>query len=342
MFRHLLHRWLLTALFTSVYSISSAAVATQATLVSVQALGDLVVQAEREAPASALSLNESRLSAEVTAVIESIPVQVGEVVEAGAVLVQLDPRDYELALKRNLAALQSVQARIKLAEFQLRRARELFTKKFASEDTLIQRETELTVLQAELASAQIQVDSARRDLAKCRITAPFQAIIKDRKGQLGELAAPGTPLLSVIDVAHIEVTARVQPKDGVLLESAEAISFVAPRQDYPVRLLRLSPAIDPATRTREARLAFSGVSAAPGTEGRLVWRAKESLLPADLISRRNGRLGVFIAEHDKARFVVLEQAQEGRPVPVVMPAETRIILDGRFELQDGQDISLKP
>ncbi|MBU1191734.1 MAG: efflux RND transporter periplasmic adaptor subunit [Gammaproteobacteria bacterium] len=329
-------------MFTSICSISSAAVATQTTLVSVQPLGDLVVQAIREAPASAISLNESRLSAEVTAVIETIPVQVGEVVEAGALLVQLDPRDYELALKRSQAALQSVQARIKLAEFQLKRARELFSKKFASEDTLIQRETELTVLQAELASAQIQVDSARRDLEKCRITAPFRAIINDRIGQQGELATPGTPLLSVIDVAHIEIAAQVQPKDGVLLESAEAITFAAPHQDYPVRLLRLSPAIDSATRTREARLAFMGDSAAPGTEGRIVWQAMESLLPADLISRRNGKLGVFVAEQDKARFIVLEKAQEGRPVSVALPVDTRIILDGRFGLQDGQDISLKP
>jgi hypothetical protein len=126
------------------------------------------------------------------------------------------------------------------------------------------------------------------------------------------------------------------------LESAESITFAAPRQDYPVRLQHLSPAIDPATRTREARLVFTGDSAAPGTEGRIVWRAMDSLLPADLISRRNGKLGVFVAEHDKARFIVLDEAQEGRPVPVAMPAETRIILDGRFELQDGQDISLKP
>ncbi len=342
MFRYPLH-WLFLLTIAGVCSISSAAdVPPQSTAVSVQVLSELVVQAEREAPASAISLNESRLSAEVTAVIETIPVQVGEVVDADALLLQLDPRDYELALKRSTAALQSVQVRIKLAEFQLKRARDLYTKKFASEDTVIQRETELLVLQAELAGAQAQVDSARRDMAKCRVTAPFRAIIKERSAHLGELAVPGTPLLSVIDVAHIEVSAQVQPKDGALLESANSITFAAPRQSYPLRLLRLSPAIDSATRTREARLAFTGDSAPPGTEGRIVWRAMESLLPADLISRRNGKLGVFVAEHDKARFVVLEDAQEGRPVPISMPPATRIIVDGRFSLQDGQGISLKP
>lgn len=347
MFRHLLQRWFFTWLTLGVCAgigtISLAADSTQqAVMVSAQSLSELIVQAEREAPASTLSLNESRLSAQVTAVIEAIPVQVGEVVNAGALLVQLDPRDYELALKRSMAALQSSQARIKRAEFQLKRARELHSKKFASEDTLIQRETELNVLQAELASAQSQVESARRDLAKCSVTAPFRAIIRARNGQQGELAVPGTPLISVIDAAHIEVSAQVQPKDGALLESAESVVFAAPRLDYPVHLLRLSPAIDSATRTREARLAFTGDSAPPGTEGRIVWRTKEPLLPADLISRRDGRLGIFVAEHGKARFVLLDKAQEGRPAPVYLPSDTRVIVDGRFGLQDGQGISLKP
>lgn len=310
--------------------------------VSVNILSELVVRAEHDAPAATLSLNQSRLSAEVTALIEAIPAQVGMQVEAGALLVQLASRDYELALKRSMAALQSVQARIKLAEFQHQRARELYTKKFASEDTLTQRATELTVLKAELAAAQAQLDSARRDLEKCRISAPFRAIIMERNAQLGELAVPGTPLVAVIDVEHLEVSAQIQTKDAIALESAAAVAFVAPGQAYPVRVLRLSPAVAANTRTREARLAFTTDSAPPGTEGRIVWRGVQPLLPAEFISRRNGRLGVFIAQQDQARFVVLEQAQEGRLAPIDMPLDTRVILDGRFGLQDGQSITLKP
>ena len=314
----------------------------QPAVISVKPLSELVVQAEHDAPASTLSRNESRLSAEVTAVIESIPAQVGMLVEAGALLVQLESRDYELALKRSAATLQSVQARIKLAEFQHQRARELYTKKFASEDTLTQRATELTVLKAELAGAQAQLDSARRDLEKCRITAPFRAVVMERMAQLGELAVPGTPLVALIDVEHLEVSAQIQTKDAASLESATAVSFVAPGQNYPVRLLRLSPAVDSSTRTREARLAFITDSAPSGTEGRIAWRGLQQLLPAQFLSRRDGRLGVFIAERDLAHFVVLEQAQEGRPVPIDLPLDSRIILDGRFGLQDGQSISLKP
>ncbi|HEY9199909.1 MAG TPA: biotin/lipoyl-binding protein, partial [Gammaproteobacteria bacterium] len=137
-----------------------------------QPLSAVRVQAEREAPAAALSLNESRIASEVTARVRAIPVQVGEEVEADAVLVELEPQDAELALQRAQAALDSVQARIRLAEFQLQRARELHKRNFASEDTLTQRETELDVLRAERAGAEAQVASARRELAKCTVRAP--------------------------------------------------------------------------------------------------------------------------------------------------------------------------
>lgn len=321
---------------------SLAAVAQEPQPVTWKPLAELIVQAEHEAPAAALSLNESRIASEVTARVQAIPVEIGAVVEAGSVLVELDPRDAELALERAQAALTSVQARIRHAEFQLQRARELHKRNFASEDTLTQRETELDVLRAERAGAEAQLASAQRELDKCTVRAPYRAIVHARQAQVGELATPGTPLLTLIDVSRIEVSAQIQPKDGASLQVAQDIRFVAPGGEHPLRLLRISPAIDRATRTQEARLAFGAEPAAPGTEGRIRWHGDGNLLPAELLSRRAGRLGVFVADGDTARFVALEQAQEGRPAAVDLAPDTRIIVEGRFALQDGQTIVPKP
>lgn len=324
----------------SLFLLSSVAAAADVPhAVTWQPLGELLIQAQHEAPAAAQSLNESRIASEVTAVVRTLPVQVGEVVEAGATLVELDPRDAQLALDRAQAALAAAQARIRLAEFQLQRARELHERNFASADTLTQRETELALAQAERAAATAQVASAQRDLDKCTIRAPYRAIVHARSAQLGELAAPGSPLLTLIDVSRIEVSAQIQPQDSASLQAADDILFVAPGTRYAVRLLRISPAIDRATRTQEARLPFSGQAAPPGTEGTIRWQGETNLLPADLLSRRNGRLGVFVADGDTARFAVLEQAQEGRPVAVTLAPATRVIVDGRFSLQDGVKIA---
>jgi RND family efflux transporter MFP subunit len=320
---------------------AAAEAARESIAVTLQPLRELFVYAEREAPAAAVSLNESRIAAEVSAVVLDIPVHVGETVQRGAVLVRLDPRDHELALQRAQAALHSVQARIRLAEFQLERARELHKRNFASEDTLTQRTTELDVLRAERAAAVAQIEGARRDLDKCTLIAPFDAIVQARSAQVGELAAPGAPLLTLIDTSRIEISAQIQPRDGASLEAAGEIQFVTAGGSLPALLLRISPAIDRGMRTREARLAFAEGGAPPGSEGTLRWRAAEPLLPAELLSRRDGRLGVFVAAGDVARFVALEQAQEGRPAPVTLAPATPIILEGRFGLQDGDRISVR-
>ena len=59
------------------------------------------------------------------------------------------------------------------------------------------------------------------------------------------------------------------------------------------------------------------------------------MLPSNLISRRNGVLGVFVLDAGKARFEPLPGAQEGRPAQSMLPASSRVITLGRERLQDG-------
>ena len=102
-----------------------------------------------------------------------------------------------------------------------------------------------------------------------------------------------------------------------------------------MKLLRLSPVINSQGRTRQARFAFTSDAPAVGRSGELVWRVGEGMLPSNLISRRNGVLGVFLLDEGKARFEPLPGAQEGRPVSVNLPANTFVITLGRERLQDG-------
>jgi hypothetical protein len=65
------------------------------------------------------------------------------------------------------------------------------------------------------------------------------------------------------------------------------------------------------------------------------------MLPSNLISRRNGVLGVFVLGSNKARFVPLPNAQEGRPASVDLPDSTLVITMGRERLQDGALVSVQ-
>lgn len=307
-----------------------AATASPAAIVA-RPLSELAIYPERTAPAQSLAPNESKLSAEVAARILALPYDVGQTVRKGEVVARLDARDFELAVAKTRAGITAAEARIALAESQLKRAKALEQQKFIAEEVVTQRETELAVQRAELAVQQTNLASARRDLDKTMVRAPFDAIVKQRHAGVGELAAPGAALVTLVDRAQPEVSAQVQWTDSQSLRDTNGAVFSADVQ-YPLKLTRISPAVDRQSRTVEARLAFQGRAAPPGTSGRLVWRDARPHVPAEYVVRREGVLGVFVIAGNAPKFVPLPDAQEGRPAAVALPPDAKIVTDGRNTL----------
>ena len=328
------------SLFFIFWLIGATSAGAQAITVTTQAFSDVGIYPQRNAFATVISLNNSRISAEVTARVVEIPVEVGQIVRKGATLARLDSRDYALAAERAKAALDAARSTHRLAVRQLERARTLVDEGFISPEALNQRETEVSTATAHLKTAEADLASARRNVKKCLIRAPFKAIIKERLGQVGEIATPGAPLVRILDASRIEVSARVQPADADELQSSKNIMFETRKKRLPLILRRIVPALDERERSQEARLRFRKSSALPGAQGRVVWRSPQAHLPPDLVLRRGGKLGVFVAADGKAKFVPIPQAQEGRPVPAGLAMDAAIIIEGRYRLQDGDAVSI--
>lgn len=312
-----------------------AALAPAQPALTLATLGELALRPERNAPAAVIGRHEARISAEVAATIQALPVEVGQSVAAGALIVRLDPRDAALALERAEAALAQAEARLAQADAQLQRAQTLRERNFYSPEALTLRETERTAAVADARAARASRDTARRALDKHSLRAPFAGVVRERPAQLGELAAPGSVLLTLVAAGDPEVAAQLQPQDVEVVAQAGEWQFEAAGVRHPLRLIRVSPAMNPESRSVEARFAFAAAAPAIGQSGRLLWRESRPWLPADLLVRRDGRYGVFAAVDGKARFHVLPGASEGRPALVDLPDDTRIVVQGRHALQDG-------
>lgn len=298
----------------------------------------VAIRVQREAPAQVRSINESRLAAEIAARIVDIRVQVGQRVGRGDVLVRLDDGDLRLALARAEAGLAQARARTELAGKQLVRARELRSQGFVSPDALQQRETELSLALADEKAAEVAVDTARRQVAKAVVYAPFAGVVRERSGQVGEMAAPGSPLLTLVDAQQVEIAAQVQSRDAASLGGAEVV-FESPQGRFPLVLLRVSPVITPETRHIEARFAWRKAGLPPGSEGRITWFDSQQFVPAHLVVRRGDAYGVFVDDGGVARFRALPGAEEGRPAAAQFPPETRVVIDGQAGLQDGTPLA---
>lgn len=296
-------------------------------------LSQVAVFPERSAQAQVVSLSESKLAAELAARIVKLAVEPGQRIARGALIAQLDCRDFDLAGERALAAKTASAARARLAELQHARTQKLAAEGFISKDALDIRHAELDSTRAEVAINEAALKTARAAQGKCVLRAPFPAIVQERLAQEGEMAQPGTPLVSLIDTSRIEVRAEVQEADAAGLKSARRIAFVNNAGRYPLRLLRLSPALLKSSRLVEARLRFTGAAAAAGSSARVIWASPEHHVPAELLVRRQGRLGVFLATEQATRFHPLPNAQEGRPAKAEgLRPDSRIVVRGLGKL----------
>ncbi len=308
--------------------------------VTAQRVGELVVDDRQTAPAEVLAANRTDVAAQINARIDRVAVDVGVRVAKGDLLVELDRVGFELAVAQSDANVASLNAQIEQAQAQLARAQLLIEQNFMSREDVQSRATALAVLQGSLAVEEVNRDVAKTDLSRTRIYAPFDGEVAVRAAQRGGYITQGATLLTLIQTDEREVDMQVHPAavDGLVKASPVLASY---GRDYPLRITRVSSVIDPVTQLRGVRLEFVGDEAPVGATGTVSWRSARGLLPARLIERRNGNLGVFVVRGDVAKFVVLPDASEGRATAHALSDDTSIVVDGRTRLQDGDPVSVR-
>lgn len=317
----------------------TAVVAAAPPTVTVTDYADVQRFPEYAAPATVLSLNDSDVSAEISGVIEAITVKPGNTVETGTELVRLDCRQHVLGARAPAAQLQAARAQRDLADFRFDRAGTLKERGAMPLEQFEERKAAALQAAAEVRRLQARVEQARDNVERCSVTAPFPAVVVERYASVGELAAPGTRLLRLVDTESLEVSSQIQEQDLSSLRDAPRIEFHSQGQSWPLTLRRVIPVLDRRISSYEVRLRFRDTRAAPGQSGRLRWRDRQPHVPANLLVKRNGRQGVFVISREGvARFRPLPAAEAGQPARADLAANARIAVDGRYGLVDGEAV----
>lgn len=298
---------------------------------STRPFAELAVYPEFRAPARVVALDEATLAAEVTGRIETLPARVGQVVAPGVELARIEDTDYRIAVAQAAAQVELGENRLRLAQAQVAQFRALARDRHVSEDQLRTKETEQAVLESELKLARLALEAAERQLARTRIRAPFAGLVRERLASVGDLAAPGTPLLVLISSADTEIHTQVPTAQVEALRAAGSWQLWLDGQSHDLHLERVLAVVDSAGQTQ--RVVFSAErELAPGLAGDLRWRTPQPHLPGEYLVEREGHLGSWVEQDGAPRFVVLPQAAVGRPVALDWSMDTRVIDAGRFRL----------
>lgn len=137
----------------------------------------------------------------------------GGIVSEGDTLVEIDPRDYELAVRSAEAQVANAEADLTIEQGQQDIAQHewtLFNKKEKASDLdrdLALRKPQQQQKEAALEAARVQLQEAKLELERTRIVAPFNAILRSADVRVGDLADSQTQLaqLARTDVYHVQV-----------------------------------------------------------------------------------------------------------------------------------------
>ena len=137
---------------------------------------------------------------------------IGKFLEKGQAVLQIDPKDYELAVRQQEGNLIRAESEVQLEMGQqlvAQREYELLLDSMPEEDTsLLLRKPQLAAKEAAVEIAQVALEKAKLDLERTTINAPFNCVVLERKVDLGSYITPGTPLATLVgtDEFYVEVS----------------------------------------------------------------------------------------------------------------------------------------
>lgn len=194
-----------------------------------------------EASGTVVSINDSRIAAEVEGVLTWMA-DVGDAVDAGAVIARIDPRLMQVEVTRARASIAGLEADLRYREQQLARSEELAVNNNVSANLLDESRAQREQALHQLADARAQLERAEGDLARTKIRAAFAGHVVERLASVGEYIGVGEDVIRLVDTyrkeialpAPIALTAFVRPGLKVRVTNGGAERELVVRTIVPV------------------------------------------------------------------------------------------------------------
>lgn len=291
------------------------------------------------------------LRAEVSTVVLQVLKDNGEPVRRGELLVRLDDTAIRDSLASADEAVRAATQGFEQAERQLQRLRTLQAQGMSSMQAMEDAEVRRNAAQSELVAARARAASARQQLQRTEVRAPFDGVVSERKVSAGDTAQVGKELVKVIDPASMRFEGLVSADRMGEIRVGQAVSFRVHGfgdTEFAGRVRRIDAAADATTRQVELVVDFADANrprvAGLYAEGRVHSGSTAVLsVPEASLVRSGDEAHVWrVAEQRLQRQRVTLGARDARRGEVVvaagLKAGDRILRNPQGSLSDGQRI----
>ncbi len=198
-----------------------------------------------------------------------------------------------------------------------------------------------------------EIDPSRpgEEYALNQVFSPITGTVTAVNVSVGSTVGTSTPLATVGIVDRLAVIARVSERDvGNLAvgQAASATLAAFPGASFPLRVARLSPVVDPSSRSKEVKLAFEKPDARvnPGMFAKLVIYterlADRIVVPELAVIERNKRKLVFVVKDDakvEEREISVGKTIDGATIVASgLAVGEKVVVTGQQVLADGADV----
>lgn len=311
-------------------------------------IGSADTESENIYPGEIRGRYESKLAFQVSGKINARYVDTGSTVHAGQVLMTIDPKDILQSVENSNAQLASAAANQKLAADNAARYAKLYASGAVSQAVFDQYNTQLEAANAALRQAQAQANTSSNQLEYTNLRSDADGVVADITGEVGQIAAAGSPLITVIQSGEREIQIVVPENQLSYInigEKALVTFWALQNQQAEGRIREISPIADPVTRTykvrvavdnlpEDARLGMTAKVILPGTA------AESILLPIGAVYQISGQPQVWIVDAEsRAQLVnVTLGGYNGNKVAVTagLKKGDRVITAGIDKLTENQ------
>jgi RND family efflux transporter MFP subunit len=210
------------------------------------------------------------LRAEVSAVVLEVLKESGDPVRRGDLIVRLDQTSIRDSLTAAEASLLAAEQAYEQAERQYQRMSTLSQTGVVSTQQVEDVEIRRNSAQSDRAAAKTRMVTARQQLARTEVRAPFDGIVSDRKVSAGDTAAVGKELVKVIDPASLRFEGLVSADSIGEVKAGQHVWFKIhgfSADEFTGVVARVNPAANVTTRQVEVLVTFDELKKQPNVAG---------------------------------------------------------------------------
>jgi len=305
----------------------------------------------------AIPNRDAKMSALVPGRIQSVKVAEGDFVQAGQEVAELDNASLHDQLMQAEAAVTQARANVENAKIAAERAEGLLTRGIAARKEVEDAKTQLSVNQALLQQSEAAASSARTQVGRLVLRAPFAGTVVHRFLGVGE-QVDGTsaqPVLEIAEIGALELLGTVPasrlsaiPKGTRFIFQTPAVPNVA----FSAHIIDALPAVDPTTDNGAVRIRIDNgkhmlkLGMFVSIELPLKESAVGLIVPKQAVyPDERGEPHVYRVKQDEAEFVPVElgvQTKDEAQILSGLQEGDTVILSGGYGLPEKTKVRLKP